>query len=59
MLGTAVEPEFRPDLPGEAERNLADVSAARALGWAPRTTLEAGLRAAIEYIRAQGLQPAL
>jgi nucleoside-diphosphate-sugar epimerase len=58
QLGSSLRPEYRADLPGEAEQNLADVSAARALGWEPRTSLEAGLRASIEYIRAQRLHAA-
>jgi nucleoside-diphosphate-sugar epimerase len=57
LLETSIRPSFRPDLPGEAEQNLADVSAARALGWEPRTDLEAGLRASIDYIRGQNLLP--
>jgi nucleoside-diphosphate-sugar epimerase len=50
LLGTAVEPEFRPDLPGEAQENLADITAARKLGWAPRVDLREGLRRSIDYI---------
>jgi nucleoside-diphosphate-sugar epimerase len=50
QLGTSIEPEFRPDLPGEAQANLADISAARALGWEPRIDLQEGLARSIEYI---------
>jgi nucleoside-diphosphate-sugar epimerase len=50
QLGTSIEPEFRPDLPGEAQANLADISAARALGWEPRIDLHEGLARSIEYI---------
>jgi nucleoside-diphosphate-sugar epimerase len=50
QLGTSIEPEFRPDLPGEAQANLADISAARALGWQPRIDLHEGLARSIEYI---------
>jgi nucleoside-diphosphate-sugar epimerase len=50
QLGTSIEPEFRPDLPGEAQENLADISAARALGWEPRIDLHEGLARSIEYI---------
>jgi nucleoside-diphosphate-sugar epimerase len=53
LLGTSIRPAFRPDLPGEAEQNLADIAAAQALGWQPHTSLEEGLRASIDYIRAQ------
>ena len=50
QLGTTIQPEFRPDLPGEAQANLADISAARALGWEPRIDLHEGLARSIEYI---------
>jgi nucleoside-diphosphate-sugar epimerase len=51
LLATSTPPDFRPDLPGEAEENLADIRAAEALGWSPRTSLEDGLRASIAFIR--------
>ena len=50
LLETRVEPEFRADQPGEAEETLADISAARALGWAPRVDLTTGLRRSIAFI---------
>lgn len=51
LVGSEVEPVYAPDLPGEALETRADVTAARALGWAPRVELEEGLRRSIEYIR--------
>jgi nucleoside-diphosphate-sugar epimerase len=51
LLGVSIEPEYRPDLAGEAQETLADIDAARALGWEPRTGLRDGLRASIDYIR--------
>jgi UDP-glucose 4-epimerase len=51
LLGVAVEPEYRADLPGEAEETLADVTAARALGWEPRVNLTTGLERSIAFIR--------
>ncbi|HEX6308940.1 MAG TPA: NAD-dependent epimerase/dehydratase family protein [Longimicrobiales bacterium] len=51
VLGTAVEPRYEPDLPGEAERTCADISRARALGWTPRVGLREGLSRSIAYIR--------
>jgi len=51
LLNSSTEPEFRDDLPGEAQQNLADVSLARALGWQPRTSLEEGLMKSIDFIR--------
>ncbi len=51
LLGSDVEPEHRPDLPGEAEETLADVTAARALGWVPKVDLTNGLQRSIAFIR--------
>ena len=52
LLDTGIAPEFRPNLPGEAETTLADISKAGAIGWQPRTSLDEGLRRSIAYIRA-------
>jgi UDP-glucose 4-epimerase len=52
LLGSNIEALKAPDLPGEAQRTLADVSRANALGWRPRVSLEEGLRRSIDYIRA-------
>jgi UDP-glucose 4-epimerase len=51
LLGITAVPVFKDDLPGEARVTLADISAAKALGWLPRTSLESGLERAVEYIR--------
>ncbi len=51
LLGSTVEPEYRGDLPAEAQANLADISAARAIGWEPRTPLREGLLRSIEFIK--------
>jgi UDP-glucose 4-epimerase len=51
LLGTRVNPEFKPDLPGEAQETLADISEARKLGWEPKTGLRRGLQSAIVYTR--------
>ena len=56
LLGSAIEPEYKPELPGEAAATLADVSAARALGWEPRVDLDEGLRRSIDYIKREVLQ---
>jgi nucleoside-diphosphate-sugar epimerase len=53
LLGKRPEPLFRPDLPGEAEVTLADITRARELGWRPRTDLRSGLGKAIAYIRSE------
>ena len=51
QLRTGIRPQYRDDLPGEAEQTLADIGAARSLGWEPKIGLEAGLRRTIEYLR--------
>ncbi len=51
LLGIRIEPEFRADLPGEARETLADIRAARSLGWEPGTDLTTGLQNAVAYIR--------
>lgn len=51
LLGTKVEPEYLNDLPGEAEETLADITAARILGWEPKVDLVAGLQRSVAYIR--------
>lgn len=53
LLGVRMEPEFKSDLPGEAQITLADISKASALGWKPRTDLETGLLHAIDYIKSE------
>ena len=50
LLGTKVDPIFKPDLPGEAEVTLADITEAKKLGWEPKTDIKTGLLKAIEYI---------
>jgi nucleoside-diphosphate-sugar epimerase len=51
LLGSSLEPEYRPDLPGEAQTTLADIGAARELGWLPRVDLREGLRRSIDYVK--------
>ena len=51
ILGVSIEPLFKPDLPGEAQETLADISEAKSVGWEPRTDLETGLQNAISYIK--------
>lgn len=55
ILRTDIHPLHRPDLPGEAQETLADISAARALGWQPRVSLDQGLRTFVEYYREKGI----
>ena len=51
VLNTGLKPIFKPDLPGEAFQNLADISKAQNLGWSPQVDLEEGLNLSIDYIR--------
>lgn len=51
LLGIHIPPIQKPDLPGEAETTLADISAAQGLGWVPKTDLRMGLKQAIAYIK--------
>jgi UDP-glucose 4-epimerase len=55
QLGTGISADYKPDLPGEAEITLADITAAKAVGWKPRIDIREGLRRSIEYIRAKVL----
>lgn len=51
LLKTGLQPVYEPELPGEAEITLADLSAARSLGWSPKVTVRDGLKRTIEYLR--------
>jgi UDP-glucose 4-epimerase len=51
LLGSELEPVFSADLPGEAQRTCADVTRARALGWAPRVALEEGVWRSVAHTR--------
>jgi UDP-N-acetylglucosamine/UDP-N-acetyl-alpha-D-glucosaminouronate 4-epimerase len=51
LLRTNVPPHYEPDLPGEAEQTLADITLARSLGWEPKIALDSGLSRSIAYIR--------
>ena len=53
LLGKKIEPIFKPDLPGEAEVTLADITEARKLGWEPKTDIKTGLLKAVEYIKSE------
>lgn len=51
LLNSKIEPIYMPDLPGEAQETLADISLAKSLGWFPKTSLIDGLKISIEYIK--------
>jgi UDP-glucose 4-epimerase len=48
-LRTELTPQFEPDMPGEAEATLADISEGLELGWRPRVSIDEGLERCIEY----------
>ncbi len=51
LLGTNMQPEFVPPIPGGAPANLADITAAKRVGWQPKISLEEGLKGMIKYIQ--------
>jgi nucleoside-diphosphate-sugar epimerase len=51
LLKSDIKPLHKPDLPGEAFANLADITEARKLGWEPKTDLATGLGKSIEFIQ--------
>lgn len=53
LLHTDLEPIYKPDLPGESQANLADITKARTLGWEPRVDLITGLKNSIEFIKSE------
>jgi len=53
MLKIIPNPIYNDDLPGEAQLTLADITEAKSLGWKPKTSLDVGLKRAIEYIRGE------
>jgi UDP-glucose 4-epimerase len=55
LLDSTAAPLYRQNLPGEAEETLADISAAKSLGWEPKVTLEQGLASFIKYYHTRGL----
>ena len=53
LLGSTVAPVYKPDLPGEALANLADIARAKSLGWSPRIGLREGLQTSVDFIKAE------
>jgi nucleoside-diphosphate-sugar epimerase len=51
QIGSTEQPVFREDLPGEARDTLADTTAARTLGFAPRISLKDGLADSIRFFQ--------
>jgi UDP-glucose 4-epimerase len=55
LLKTGLKPIYKPDLPGEAEITLADITSAKSLGWKPRIDIEEGLKRTIDYLQSRVL----
>lgn len=53
LLDIHIPPIRKPDLPGEAERTLADIGEATSLDWMPKTDIKTGLLNAIAYIKSE------
>ena len=51
LLDIHIPPICKPDLAGEAEVTLADITEAKKLGWEPKTDIITGLKEMIEYIK--------
>jgi UDP-glucose 4-epimerase len=55
-LQTGLQPVYKPDLPGEAEITLADITESKRLGWQPEFDIRMGLDRTIRYIRERVLR---
>ena len=53
LLGSELEPIYKPDQPGEALETLAKIDKAKKLGWAPRVGLKEGLLSSIDFIKGE------
>lgn len=51
QMKTGLKPVYKPDLPGEAQVTLADISRSKSLGWAPKIDVREGLRRTIQYLK--------
>ncbi|MHB8104274.1 MAG: SDR family oxidoreductase [Dehalococcoidales bacterium] len=50
LVGSTVKPVYKPPRPGDILHSLADASKAKAFGYRPRYTLEAGIKETIKYL---------
>lgn len=55
LLEINIAPIFKEDISGETFQNLADITAAKSIGWYPKITLEDGLNKTIDYIKKIGI----
>lgn len=50
-IKSGLAPVFKPDLPAEAERTLADISGTVATGWQPKVGIQEGIKSFVEYTK--------
>lgn len=55
QMRTGLKPTYKPDLPGEAQVTLADITRAKSLGWAPKIDVREGLRRSLQFLREKAL----
>lgn len=53
QLRSGLQPIYKPDLPGEAQTTLADLTASESLGWKPKVDLREGLSRTIDYLKSR------
>lgn len=53
VIRSGLQPVFKADLPGEADRTLADITETLKTGWKPHISIKDGLNHFIEYTRAR------
>jgi UDP-glucose 4-epimerase len=53
LLGSKLEPIYKPDLPGEALTTLANIDKVKKFGWKPRVSLKEGLKSSIDFIKGE------
>lgn len=58
LLRTGLKPIYKPDLPGEAQVTLANITSAQQLGWSPKVDINEGLRRSIRYTQKRVLDTA-
>ncbi len=51
LLGSNVDPVFKPNLSGEAQITLADITEAKKLGWFPKTSTEEGIQVLVDFLK--------
>lgn len=52
-IKSGLSPVFKPDLPAEAFRTLADISTTEATGWRPKIGIQEGIRSFVEYTKSR------